>query len=149
MKTLYQCVLISALSIGFFGCTANSSEKEAADARATAADARANAADADARVTAADAHVRAADAAVDAAKPMRVFLRRRKLTDSRENTIRNSIRNAAEGRPARFARFKHQFSRRLFHGQPFGSRCEQRHHASSRRARKFVAVSLMWKRQAE
>jgi hypothetical protein len=67
MKTLYKFVLISTLSVVLLGCAANSSEKEAADARATAVDARANAADADARVTAADAHVRAADAAVDAA----------------------------------------------------------------------------------
>jgi hypothetical protein len=75
MKTLYQCVLISTLSIGFFGCTANSSEKEAADARAAAADARVNAADAVARVTAADAHVRPRKLLSMRRKPMHVFLR--------------------------------------------------------------------------
>jgi hypothetical protein len=67
MKNLFKFVLISALSAGVLGCSANSTEKDAADARATAADARTKAADADARVVAADAHVRAADAAVDAA----------------------------------------------------------------------------------
>src|SRR5688572_8379713 len=67
MKNLFKLVLISTLSLGFFGCSANSAEEDAAEARVTAADARADAADANARVTAADAHVKAADAAVDAA----------------------------------------------------------------------------------
>ena len=67
MKNLLKFVLMSALSAGVLGCSANSAEKDAADARVTAADARADAAEADARVKAADAHVRAADAAVDAA----------------------------------------------------------------------------------
>jgi len=67
MKNLFKFVLISTLSIGVLGCTADSTAKDAEEARATAVDARAKAADADARVTAADAHVRAADAAVDAA----------------------------------------------------------------------------------
>jgi hypothetical protein len=89
MKTLYQCVLISTLSIGFFGCTANSSEKEAADARAAAADARVNAADAVARVTAADAHVRAAEAAVHAAE-----------ADARVLTVKETAVDHS-GRPAK------------------------------------------------
>jgi len=67
MKTLVKFVLLSTVSLGVFGCSADSTAKDAEEARATAVDARANAADADARVTAADAHVRAADAAVDAA----------------------------------------------------------------------------------
>lgn len=67
MKNLFNLVLMSTLTLGVFGCSANSAEKDAADARVTAADARDKAADADARVTAAEAHVRAADAAVDAA----------------------------------------------------------------------------------
>jgi hypothetical protein len=67
MKNLFKLVLISTLSLALFGCSANSAEEDAADARVTAADARASAADADARVRAADAHVRAADATVDAA----------------------------------------------------------------------------------
>ena len=61
MKNLFKLVLISTLTLGVFGCSANSAKEDAADARVTAA------ADANARVTAADAHVRAADAAVDAA----------------------------------------------------------------------------------
>ena len=68
MKNLFKLVLMSTLTLGVFGCSANSAEKDAADARVTAADARDKAADAEARVTAAEAHVRAADAAVDAAK---------------------------------------------------------------------------------
>jgi hypothetical protein len=67
MKNVVKFVLISALSVGVLACNPNSTEKEAADARATAARARAHAADADARLTAADAHVRAAEAAVEAA----------------------------------------------------------------------------------
>jgi hypothetical protein len=67
MKTLSKFLLISALSLAAFGCSADSAANDAEEARATAADARTNAADAEARVTAADAHVRAADAAVDAA----------------------------------------------------------------------------------
>jgi len=66
MKDLFKLVLISTLTLGVFGCSANSVEEDAADAKVTAADARASAADANARLTAADAHVRAADAAVDA-----------------------------------------------------------------------------------
>jgi len=58
-------LLSSALAA--FGCSADSSEKLAADARVDAADARVDAADANARVTAADAHVKAADARVEAA----------------------------------------------------------------------------------
>jgi len=49
------------------GCSAESAEKTAADARVDAADARVNAAEANARVDAADAHVKAADARVTAA----------------------------------------------------------------------------------
>jgi hypothetical protein len=67
MKTLFKFVLISTLSAGVVGCSADSTAKDAEEARATAVDARAKSADADARVTAADAHVRAADAAVNAA----------------------------------------------------------------------------------
>lgn len=67
MKNLIKFVLISTLLVGVFGCSAESSEKAAADARVEAADARVNAADANARVEAADAHVKAADARVDAA----------------------------------------------------------------------------------
>ncbi len=67
MKSFLKLALISILWAGLAGCTGNSTEKDAAEARATASDARANAVEADARVTAADAHVRAADAAVDAA----------------------------------------------------------------------------------
>jgi hypothetical protein len=67
MKTLARLVSISILLTGAFGCSAESSEKIAADARTQAADARVNAADANARVAAADAHVTAADANVDAA----------------------------------------------------------------------------------
>src|SRR5688572_16978538 len=74
MKNLFKLVLISTLTLGVFGCSANSVEEDAADARVTAAEARATAvearataANADARLAAADAHVRAADAAVDAA----------------------------------------------------------------------------------
>jgi hypothetical protein len=66
MKNLIRFVLISALLVGVFGCSAQSSEQVAADARVEAANARVNAADADARVKAADAHVKAADARVDA-----------------------------------------------------------------------------------
>lgn len=68
MRNLFKFVLISTLSIGVPGCSADSTAKDAEEARATADDARAHAADADARVTAAEAHVRAADAAVDAAE---------------------------------------------------------------------------------
>jgi hypothetical protein len=67
MKNLVRFVLISTLLAGVFGCTAQSSDKAAADARVDAADARVDAADANARVTAADAHVKAADARVNAA----------------------------------------------------------------------------------
>ena len=52
MKNLAQFVLIAALLVGVFGCSAESSEKVAADARVKAADARVDAADADARVKA-------------------------------------------------------------------------------------------------
>jgi hypothetical protein len=67
MKNLIRFVLISSLIAGVFGCSAQSAEEAAADARVDAADARVDAADANARVTAADAHVKAADARVDAA----------------------------------------------------------------------------------
>lgn len=67
MKNLIKVVLIAALLVGVFGCSAESSEEAAADARVKAADARVDAADANARVKAADAHVKAADARVDAA----------------------------------------------------------------------------------
>jgi hypothetical protein len=67
MKNILEFVLISTLSLGAFGCAAESSEKAAADARVQAADARVDAADANARVKAADAHVKAADARVKAA----------------------------------------------------------------------------------
>src|SRR5687767_4137679 len=67
MKNLFKLVLVTTLSLGVIGCSANSVEADAEEARVAAADARADAAEADARVTAADAHVRAADAAVDAA----------------------------------------------------------------------------------
>ena len=67
MKKLIQFVFISALSAAVLGCSADSSEKAAADARVEAAAARVNAADANARVKAADAHVKAADARVEAA----------------------------------------------------------------------------------
>jgi hypothetical protein len=67
MKNLVQFVLISTLFVGLLGCTAQSSQEAAADARVNAADARVDAADADARVKAADAHVKAADARVKAA----------------------------------------------------------------------------------
>jgi hypothetical protein len=53
--------------VGAFGCSAQSSEQAAADARVEAVNARVDAAGANARVTAADAHVKAADARVDAA----------------------------------------------------------------------------------
>ena len=68
MKKLFKLVLISTVALGIFGCSSNSAEEDAADAKVTAADARASAADANARLTTADAHVRAADAAVDAAE---------------------------------------------------------------------------------
>jgi hypothetical protein len=68
MKNLAKFVLVSSLFAGVFGCSAESSEKAAADARVKAADARVDAADANARVTAADAHVKAADAAVEASQ---------------------------------------------------------------------------------
>ena len=67
MKNLAQFVLIATLLVGVFGCSAESSEKVAADAHVKAADARVDAADANARVEAADAHVKAADARVKAA----------------------------------------------------------------------------------
>jgi hypothetical protein len=67
MKDFLRFVLISSLAVAAFGCSANSTAKDAEDARANAAEARADAVVADARVKAADAHVRAADAAVDAA----------------------------------------------------------------------------------
>jgi hypothetical protein len=67
MKNFYKFVLIATLLVGVFGCSAESSEKAAADARVEAADARVVAADANARVDAADAHVKAADARVTAA----------------------------------------------------------------------------------
>ena len=68
MKNLAKLVLVSSLFAGVFGCSAESSEKAAADARVKAADARVDAADANARVTAADAHVKDADAAVEASQ---------------------------------------------------------------------------------
>jgi hypothetical protein len=58
MKNHVKLALISALIVGVFGCSAESSERAAADARAEAADARVNATNANARVTAADARVR-------------------------------------------------------------------------------------------
>src|SRR4029450_5475709 len=67
MRNLFKFALIATLSIGVLGCSADSTAKDAEEARATAVDARTSAADAGARVKAADAHVRAADAAVDAA----------------------------------------------------------------------------------
>src|SRR5512145_355182 len=67
MKKLIQFLLICALLTAGLGCSAESSEKAAADARVEAAAARVNAADANARVKAADAHVKAADARVEAA----------------------------------------------------------------------------------
>jgi hypothetical protein len=68
MRKLSKFVLVSILSFGVFGCSANTAEQEAEDARILAADARVKAADADAHVKAADVRVRAADAAVDATK---------------------------------------------------------------------------------
>ena len=56
MKNLFKLVLIATMTLGGFGCSANSVEEDAADAKVTAADARASAADANARLTAADAH---------------------------------------------------------------------------------------------
>src|SRR4030095_11994429 len=67
MKNLVKCLLLSALLMGVVGCSAQSAEKAAADARVDAADARVVAAEANARVDAADAHVKAADARVTAA----------------------------------------------------------------------------------
>jgi len=69
MKNLFKLVLITTLSLGVIGCSANSVEADAEEARVAAADARADAAEADARVTAADANVRAADAAARVARP--------------------------------------------------------------------------------
>jgi hypothetical protein len=68
MKELVRLCLILSLWVGVLGCSAESSEKAAADARVKAAEARVDAADANARVTAADAHVRAADADVEASQ---------------------------------------------------------------------------------
>jgi len=67
MTNLIKFVLISTLLVAVSGCSAESSEEAAADARVEAADARVDAADANARVKAADAHVKAADARVNAA----------------------------------------------------------------------------------
>jgi hypothetical protein len=50
MKNLVKFVLVSTLLVGVFGCSAESSEKAAADARVKAADAGVVAADADSRV---------------------------------------------------------------------------------------------------
>lgn len=67
MKNLLQFGLMSTLLLATFGCTAESSEKAAADARVDAADATARVNAADAHVRAADARVKAADAGVEAA----------------------------------------------------------------------------------
>jgi len=80
MKDLFKLVLISTLTLGVFGCSANSVEEDAADAKVTAADARASAADANARLTAADAHVRAADAPSMRQMPTLELLERNRRT---------------------------------------------------------------------
>ena len=107
-----------------------SSEKAAADARVNAADARVNAADANARVKAADAHVKAADArvaAADAGVVARGCGCPRENHDKsgcksrcprRQTESRDSIRDSTKGVPDRCARFRHEFSRRSFPGEP-------------------------------
>src|SRR5439155_2532117 len=61
MRDLIKFILVSSLLAAVFGCSANSSEKAADEARGDAA------ADANARVVAADVHLKAAEARVAAA----------------------------------------------------------------------------------
>src|SRR5690242_17238818 len=90
MKNILEFVLISTLSLGAFGCAAESFEKAAADARVQAADARVDAAEANGHVKAADAHVKAADTQVKAA-----------AADARVNTTSTPATKAVSATKAR------------------------------------------------